>query len=177
MTNLTTRMRRPSLQHRPIIPTSLYASPVGLIAVQSIDDALVALRFVDEASTPGTPLVGSIQCWLDAYFRGEVPNFTPPLALQGTAFQQRVWTQLLAIPYGHTISYGQLARRVGCRSAQAVGQAVGHNPAALVVPCHRVVGADGSLTGYAYGLQRKQWLLYWEQCNTFKNLNNEPTSR
>ena len=77
-----------------------------------------------------------------------------------------MWQELLKIPYGQTVSYGELARRVECRSAQAVGQAVGHNPVAVIVPCHRVVGSDGTLTGYAYGLERKQYLLQLENNNT-----------
>ena len=81
----------------------------------------------------------------------------------GSAFRQRVWKELLTIPYGQTVTYGELARRLGCRSAQAVGGAVGRNPISLIVPCHRVVGADGALTGYAGGLDRKRALLQVEQ--------------
>ena len=100
--------------------------------------------------------------WLDCYFSGHCPDFLPPLALQGTPFQRRVWRALMDIPYGATTTYGALARSVGCRSAQAVGQAVGRNPVAIIVPCHRVVGSDGTLTGYAYGLERKEYLLKLE---------------
>ena len=82
---------------------------------------------------------------------------------KGTVFQQRVWQALLTIPYGKTVSYGELARMVGCKSAQAVGQAVGRNPIALLIPCHRVVGANGTLGGYAYGLNRKKQLLELEK--------------
>ena len=82
---------------------------------------------------------------------------------KGTAFQQRVWQALLTIPYGKTISYGEIAKMVDCRSAQAVGQAVGANPIALLIPCHRVVGANGTLGGYAYGLNRKKQLLELEK--------------
>lgn len=105
--------------------------------------------------------------WLDAFLAGEEPAFMPPLHLRGTPFQQRVWWLLLEVPYGTTTTYGELARRLseeGRRmSPQAVGQAVGRNPVALMVPCHRVVGANGSLTGYAYGLELKRWLLSLEQ--------------
>ena len=89
----------------------------------------------------------------------------PSLSLRGTSFQQRVWKELLTIPYGQTVTYGELARRLGCRSAQAIGGAVGRNPISIIVPCHRVVGADSSLTGYAAGLDRKEWLLHWESDN------------
>ena len=87
----------------------------------------------------------------------------PRLNPQGTAFQKRVWTALLTIPYGETLSYGEITQMVGCRSAQAVGQAVGANPIALIIPCHRVVGANGTLGGYAYGLNRKKQLLELEK--------------
>ena len=107
--------------------------------------------------------VATLVCrWLDCYFSGHCPDFLPPLALQGSPFQRRVWQALMDIPYGATVTYGALALRVGCRSAQAVGQAVGRNPVAIIVPCHRVVGGDGSLTGYAYGLERKEYLLRLE---------------
>ena len=116
--------------------------------------------------------------WLDDYFAGKQTENAVMLkkdALnqknvariivrpKGTAFQQRVWTALLTIPYGETLSYGELARMVGCKSAQAVGQAVGANPIALLIPCHRVVGANGTLGGYAYGLNRKKQLLELEK--------------
>lgn len=104
--------------------------------------------------------------WLDRYFDGGTPEGIPPLRLEGTPFQQRVWQELMHIPYGRTVSYGQLAERIGCRSAQAVGGAVGRNPVAIIVPCHRVVGADGTLTGFAYGLERKRWLLTHEAQTT-----------
>ena len=103
--------------------------------------------------------------WLDVYFAGGVPDFTPPLALRGTPFREAVWEILLTIPYGQTLSYGEIAARLAAprMSAQAVGGAVGHNPVAIIVPCHRVIGADGSLTGYAAGLDRKRRLLQLEQ--------------
>ena len=109
--------------------------------------------------------------WLECYFEGQVPDFMPPLAPQGTPFRQAVWAILREIPYGATMSYGAIAARLAAdsgrsrMSAQAVGGAVGHNPIALIVPCHRVIGADGSLTGYAAGLERKDWLLRWEKAH------------
>ena len=109
--------------------------------------------------------------WLDIYFSGREPDLMPPLSLKGTPFQQRVWKELLTIPYGQTVTYGELARRLGCRSAQAVGGAVGRNPISIIVPCHRVVGAcygvgsadNGSLTGYAGGIEKKRALLGMEK--------------
>jgi len=98
-----------------------------------------------------------------AYFARELVEFDLPLAPAGTAFQQRVWGALRTIPFGHTISYGEQARRVGNQAgARAVGAANGRNPISIVVPCHRVIGADGSLTGYGGGLPRKRWLLAHE---------------
>lgn len=115
------------------------------------------------------PIFKETSRWLDIYFSGRKPDFMPTLELRGTPFQQRVWKELLTIPYGQTVTYGELACRLGCRSAQAVGGAVGRNPISIIVPCHRVVGADGSLTGYAGGLDRKRALLGLEQKNYFAN--------
>lgn len=106
--------------------------------------------------------------WLDMYFAGKKPDFTPPLSMRGTRFRRDVWEILLTIPYGKTVTYGEIADRISKRrgggrvSAQAVGGAVAHNPISLIVPCHRVIGADGSLTGYAGGLERKARLLELE---------------
>lgn len=100
---------------------------------------------------------------LAEYFAGQRQRFDVPLKLAGTPFQQRVWQQLLRIPFGTTISYAQLAQRVGQPTAsRAVGHANGRNPISIIVPCHRVIGANGKLTGYAGGLDKKQWLLKWE---------------
>jgi methylated-DNA-[protein]-cysteine S-methyltransferase len=100
---------------------------------------------------------------LKAYFDGRLRDFDLPLAAEGTPFQQRVWKALCAIPYGETISYGELARRIGQPTAsRAVGLANGQNPISIIVPCHRVIGANGTLTGYGGGLERKRWLLAHE---------------
>ena len=100
---------------------------------------------------------------LQAYFAGELRDFELPLAAEGTPFQQHVWRALCDIPYGETISYGELARRIGQpKASRAVGLANGQNPISIVVPCHRVIGANGSLTGYGGGLERKRWLLAHE---------------
>ena len=146
-----------------------YDSPLGPITLAFDGEALTGLRLdaaadrVGPLTTDLRPLTTKVLRWLDIYFSGRQPDFIPPLALRGTDFQRRVWQALLEIPYGETFSYGELARRVGCRSAQAVGQAVGRNPIAIIVPCHRVVGSDGSLTGYAYGTEKKQYLLDLEK--------------
>ena len=106
----------------------------------------------------------AIRGQLDEYFAGERQEFDVPVQLGGTPFQQRVWQELTKIPFGQTISYGELARRVGKPSAsRAVGAANGRNPVSILVPCHRVVGSAGSLTGYGGGIERKQWLLDWER--------------
>ena len=111
------------------------------------------------------PVFAETKHWLAEYFSGKAPAFTPSLFLDGTPFQRMIWAMLLQIPYGETVTYGQLAARAAKKlgrekmSAQAVGSAVGHNPVSIIVPCHRVVGANGSLTGYAGGVEKKAWLL------------------
>ena len=128
-------------------------------------------RFSGAGSEPELqplPVFEETSRWLDVYFGGGVPSFTPQLALRGTPFRQSVWEILMTIPYGHTETYGEIAGRLAKQratrvAAQAVGGAVGHNPVAIIVPCHRVIGADGSLTGYAAGLERKSRLLQLEK--------------
>lgn len=121
---------------------------------------------------PDLTVFKETKIWLDLYFSGNIPDFTPPLSLNGTAFQLEVWNILLGIPYGQTISYGDIAKQLAARkkvsrmSAQAVGNAVGKNPISIIVPCHRVIGSDGSLTGYAGGLERKSFLLSLEKTAT-----------
>ena len=115
-----------------------------------------------------TEILSAGKHWLDQYFCGQKPDFLPPLHPKGSTFQMTVWDILLKIPYGETISYGEIARQIAEKrgisrmSAQAVGGAVGRNPIAIIIPCHRVVGADGSLTGYAGGLDKKIKLLKLE---------------
>ncbi len=148
--------------------TALYNSPLGPITLTSDGHALTALSFCTVKSTDTIDITDPIEIirktrrWLDLYFSGRQPDFIPPIKPIGTAFQLRVWQALLEIPYGETTTYGAIASRLGCRSAQAVGQAVGRNPIAIIAPCHRVVGSDGSMTGYAYGLERKEYLLALE---------------
>ena len=139
-------------------------SPVGPLTLASDGTALTGLSF-SPCGPPKTelPLFDDAFAWLDEYFAGRDPGPTPPLKIAGTAFQQRVWQALGAVPFGRTASYGQIARDVNCRSARAVGQAIHHNPIALMIPCHRVIGADGSLTGFAGGLDVKRRLLVLEE--------------
>ena len=150
-----------------------YTSPLGGITLASDGEALTGLWFdgqkyfadtLDaEYAEKALPLFGETAKWLDLYFAGIVPDFTPKLSPRGTPFRHAVWNVLLTIPYGHTMTYGEIAKALGCRSAQAIGGAVGHNPISLIIPCHRVVGADGSLTGYAGGVDKKRSLRKLEQ--------------
>ena len=152
-----------------------YASPLGGLLLAADEQGLIGLWFdgarhfaanLPEArEEKRTPILDETARWLDDYFSVGQPDFTPPLHLIGSAFRLRVWARLLEIPYGQTTTYGALAKRLGGgrMSAQAVGGAVGHNPISIIVPCHRVVGTNGSLTGYAGGLDRKIRLLEIEQ--------------
>ena len=148
--------------------TARYASPIGEIALVSDGNSLIELHFT-KGQPQDLPNNHDLQVfvdtfrWLDLYYNGIKPDFTPPLNPQGTLFQQKVWQELLTISYGQTTTYGAIAKRIGCRSAQAVGQAIHCNPIAIIIPCHRVIGADGSLTGYAAGLGIKQQLLTLEK--------------
>ncbi len=155
-----------------------YSSPLGGILMAAEDGGLTGLWFEgqkyfartldpDHAERPH-PVLEETRRWLDLYFSGREPDFTPPLRPTGTRFQTEVWALLRAIPYGEVITYGQLARRLAERrglsgmSARAVGGAVGRNPVSILVPCHRVVGSGGGLTGYAGGVERKRRLLRLE---------------
>lgn len=149
-----------------------YISPVGILTLAEKDGQLAGLWIAGQrffaATLPGdarrgsTPLLRETAAWLDAYFAGKRPDPTQlPLAPEGSAFRQRVWRELLRIPYGVCVSYGDIARTVGS-SPRAVGGAVGRNPISVVIPCHRVVGADGSIAGYAGGQEAKIWLLRHE---------------
>ncbi|MGQ0632641.1 MAG: methylated-DNA--[protein]-cysteine S-methyltransferase [Sporichthyaceae bacterium] len=150
-------------------------SPVGPLTLVAEDEALVALWMHDQRHLPdperfGSPdagdsvLLKEAERQLAEYFAGERTTFDLPLAADGTAFQRQVWAALCEIPYGETISYGELARWIGKPAAsRAVGLANGRNPIGIVVPCHRVIGASGKLVGYGGGLERKQTLLALEQ--------------
>ena len=120
---------------------------------------------MEQEERPDLPLFAETRRWLDIFFSGKAPDFTPPIAMRGSDFRKRVWQTLLEIPFGQTMTYGDIALRLGCRSAQAIGGAVGHNCISLIIPCHRVVGTGGSLTGYAGGIDKKAWLLEMEKHN------------
>ena len=153
-----------------MIFTQHYVSPLGGMLLAADEQGLTGLWFdgakyfaanlPEKREEKRTPILDEAARWLDLYFAGRQPDFMPPLHLIGSDFRQRVWKRLLAIPYGQTATYGALLG--GGMSAQAVGGAVGHNPVSIIVPCHRVVGANGSLTGYAGGIDKKIRLLALE---------------
>lgn len=158
--------------------TQHYNSPLGGILLAADEIGLTGLWFDGEKyfadHLPAehvereTPILAETKRWLDIYFTGKEPNFLPPLHLTGSAFRQSVWEILLQIPYGKTTTYGEIASKLAEKmglsrmSAQAVGGAVGHNKISIIIPCHRVVGTNGSLTGYAGGIDKKMKLLKLE---------------
>ena len=144
--------------------TSLHPSPVGDILLKADDEGrLTGLFLRHDVTAAGDGPFDAAREQLDAYFAGELQDFDLPLAPHGTPFQMRVWGELTRIPYGETISYIELALRLGDRKlVRAVGTANGRNPLSIIVPCHRVIGADGTLVGYGGGLERKRWLLEHE---------------
>jgi methylated-DNA-[protein]-cysteine S-methyltransferase len=146
---------------------SIFASPIGDMVLTGDGSALTGLDFVDSVGEPSGQrddgAFADATAQLRAYFGGDLTEFELDLAPRGTPFQQRVWSALRAIPYGTTTTYGTLASGLGdTRATRAVGAANGQNPISIIIPCHRVIGADGSLTGYGGGMQRKQWLLALE---------------
>ena len=164
-----------------MVYTCKYNSPLGDILLAADEVGLTGLWFEgqkyfadtlpDEHISKETPVIAEVKKWLDVYFSGKEPDFTPPLHPIGSTFRHTVWKILLDIPYGQTITYGEIARKMvgsndGSRmSAQAVGGAVGHNEISIIIPCHRVVGANGSLTGYAGGINKKISLLKLEHAD------------
>ena len=153
----------------------IVSSPIGRLLLLGDGHALTGLWMIDAdrhtaRSTAGAGLTPSpaafreVAAQLEAYFAGDLKEFTVPLAPSGTPFQLAVWTELTKIPYGSTVSYGDIARALGKRlvASRAVGLANGANPISVIVPCHRVIGSDGSLTGYGGGLERKELLLRLE---------------
>ena len=143
-----------------------YESPIGTLKITANAEGITSIWPSNQTAPkllPENELLSSAADWLDCYFAGKKPEANLlPLVLKGTYFQKRVWLRLLQIPYGKSISYGQLAKELadnGKMSAQAIGQAVGANPIGIVIPCHRVLGSGKKLTGYAWGLDRKKWLL------------------
>ena len=156
-----------------------YKSPLGGITLASNGNSLIGLWFDEQKYFADTlnkdfrekqlPIFEQADKWLDIYFSGKAPDFTPSLVMKTTPFRKAVWKIMLSIPYGKTMTYGEIAAKIAKKkgikqmSAQAVGGAVGHNSISLIVPCHRVVGANGSLTGYAGGIAKKIKLLKVEQ--------------
>ena len=159
--------------------TSRYASPLGSILLAADDIGLVGLWFEGQKyfanglekthEEKEIPLFAKVKRWLDVYFSGQQPQFTVPLHFIGSDFQKEVWALLCTIPYGQTTTYGAIAKQLAAKrglpqmSAQAVGGAVGHNKISIIIPCHRVVGKNGSLTGYAGGIDKKAELLRLEK--------------
>ena len=159
--------------------THHYNSPLGNILIASEGRFITGLWFEGQKYFAGTleqdheewdlPVFEETDRWLDIYFSGSAPDFTPPLLMKTTPFRRTVWEILLQIPFGHTMTYGEIAEKTAVKrgsktmSTQAVGGAAGHNAILLIIPCHRVIGADGSLTGYAGGIERKRKLLEMEK--------------
>lgn len=164
-----------------IVYTCTYSSMLGNILLAADEIGLTGLWFEgqkyfantlpEERISQETPILTEAKKWLDVYFSGKEPEFMPPLHPTGSAFRQAVWQTLLQIPYGQTMTYGEIARRItkgknlSHMSAQVVGGAVGHNEISIIVPCHRVVGTNGSLTGYAAGIEKKISLLQLEHAD------------
>ena len=164
-----------------MIYTCKYASPLGVMTLASDGEALTGLWFNGQKYFGSTlpadyipqevPAFAEVKRWLDIYYSGREPGFTPLMRYDTTPFRKAVCDVMLTIPYGQTMTYRQIAQRIAARmsrphmSPQAVGGAVGHNPISLLIPCHRVVGTDGSLTGYAGGIDRKQKLLELEKAD------------
>ena len=152
-----------------------YESPLGTMVMLGTLSYLTDLFFVDESHAPTyddadyieqkTGLFEVTIMWLDQYFSGKKPIVTPPIELEGTEFRKSVWSKLQTITYGETTTYGDIGKKIAQQqgkekfSAQAVGGAVGHNPISIIVPCHRVIGSNGQLTGYAGGIERKKYML------------------
>lgn len=161
---------------------SYYDSPLGGITLGSDGENLIGLWFDDQKyfadcldrqhQVKELPIFDDTKKWLDIYFKGKMPEFTPKLFMRCTDFRKAVWNIMLQIPYGQTMTYGEIAETIARErglkkmSAQAVGGAVGHNSISLIIPCHRVVGTSGSLTGYAGGIDKKVQLLTLEKANT-----------
>ncbi len=168
--------------------TNKYRSPLGEITLASDGDHLTGLWFDGQkyfaATLPAEhqekepEIFGLTRKWLDNYFQGKIPGFTPPIHLEDTPFRLAVWDLLSKIPYGEVVTYKDLAREIARQksvpsmSTQAIGGAVGHNPISIIIPCHRVVGSDGSLTGYAGGIDKKRSLLAieWAHSSSFSTI-------
>jgi methylated-DNA-[protein]-cysteine S-methyltransferase len=148
----------------PVGALTLVASDKGLVAILWEEDDPARVRLSSREERPDHPMLAQTAQQLTAYFAGTLQDFTVPLDFRGTDFQQKVWAALCAIPFGETRSYGDIARAIGQPTAsRAVGAANGRNPISIIAPCHRVVGTNGALTGFAGGVEVKRWLLDFEQ--------------
>ena len=156
---------------------SKYNSPIGELTLSSDGEKLTGLWISGQAYFPelknssengDLPIFSQTREWLRRFFNGENPGETPPIAPEGTEFRKLIWSELLKIPYGELVSYGDIAKQISIKqkgkfiSPRAIGGAVGHNPISIIIPCHRVIGSDGNLTGYAGGLDKKVKLLELE---------------
>lgn len=149
--------------------TRAIKTPIGPLTLEADENAVTAIRFGAGGAQDASPLLDAAEAQLREYFAGARRTFDLPLAPHGTAFQQRVWTALRAIPYGETRTYGELAAAIDSPNAsRAVGMANHRNPIPIIIPCHRVIGANGTLTGYAGGLEIKRRLLALEGINILK---------
>ena len=149
------------------ITIAYYKSPLGILKISADEKGIREIDFVKDKvksiQNSSSEIIKQCIRQLDEYFQGKRKSFELKLNPEGTEFQRKVWKELLKIPYGTTLSYGEIARRIKNQKAvRAVGQAIGRNPISIVIPCHRVIGGDGKLTGYASGLLRKEWLLKHE---------------
>jgi len=146
-----------------------FDTPLGVMEVVALDDALLSIYFVDQVQTVHRNIVTeSAKQQLLEYFEGRRTRFDLPMAAKGTDFQKRVWDALTTIRFGETCCYADIANKINNpKAARAVGAANGKNPMTIVVPCHRVIGSNGSLTGYAFGVERKAWLLAHESDSLF----------
>ena len=150
-----------------------FESPIGIIEIKASENNIIALDFCEtpSSSTP-SPILDGAKFQLNEYFKGTRQLFDLKIKLYGTDFQRSVWKKLLNIPYGQTCSYHDIAKHINNpKAVRAVGAANGKNPIALIVPCHRVIGSNGTLTGYAGGLERKAWLLAHEATYGYQNPN------
>ena len=165
--------------------SDLYVSPAGIIEIKADDDGITELSFIKEyekiESTAFNKHINDAKNWLDIYFSGKIPKFTPSLKLNGTDFQKKVWRILMNIPYGNTVAYKIIASEIAreydihIMSAQAVGSAVAKNPVLIIVPCHRVIGSNGKLTGYSAGINIKTKLLKLEEQTIKKEIAVYPS--
>lgn len=149
------------------IAQAYYKSPLGILKISADEKGITEIEFVNKENSSirksSSKIIRDCIKQLDEYFQGKRKSFELKLNPEGTEFQKKVWEELLRIPYGKTLSYGEVSRRIRNQKAvRAVGQAIGRNPISIVIPCHRVIGSDGNLTGYASGLWRKKWLLKFE---------------